>query len=101
MIPLLDLKAQYASVKPEVDAAVLDVLASGDYIQGGEVRAPGPPASERAAALARINLKYLDRVAKHCNGNRLTQRYCAKDLSRSSRRAPRAPRQSVGVAFER
>jgi dTDP-4-amino-4,6-dideoxygalactose transaminase len=39
MIPLLDLKAQYASVKAEVDAAVLGVLASGEYIQGSQVQA--------------------------------------------------------------
>jgi hypothetical protein len=28
MIPFLDLKAQYQSIKPEVDAAVLGVLGS-------------------------------------------------------------------------
>jgi dTDP-4-amino-4,6-dideoxygalactose transaminase len=38
MIPLLDLKAQYRSIKAELDAAVLDVLASGEYIQGRCVR---------------------------------------------------------------
>ncbi len=37
MIPLLDLKAQYASIKNEVDAAVLGVLASGQYTLGDEV----------------------------------------------------------------
>jgi dTDP-4-amino-4,6-dideoxygalactose transaminase len=37
MIPLLDLKAQYASIKGEVDAAVLRVLASGEYILGDDV----------------------------------------------------------------
>lgn len=37
MIPLLDLKAQYASIKPEIDSAVLGVLASAQYILGEEV----------------------------------------------------------------
>jgi dTDP-4-amino-4,6-dideoxygalactose transaminase len=39
MIPLLDLKAQYRSIKTVLDAAVLEVLASGEYIQGRWVRA--------------------------------------------------------------
>ncbi|MCB1447309.1 MAG: DegT/DnrJ/EryC1/StrS family aminotransferase [Rhizobiaceae bacterium] len=37
MIPFLDLKAQYASIKPEIDRAVLGVLASGHYVLGEEV----------------------------------------------------------------
>lgn len=37
MIPLLDLKAQYASIKSEIDAAVLGVLASAQYVLGDEV----------------------------------------------------------------
>ena len=37
VIPLLDLRAQYAALKPELDAAVLDVLASGAYVQGEPV----------------------------------------------------------------
>jgi dTDP-4-amino-4,6-dideoxygalactose transaminase len=37
MIPFLDLKAQYASIKAEADAAVLRVLSSGQYILGEEV----------------------------------------------------------------
>jgi dTDP-4-amino-4,6-dideoxygalactose transaminase len=37
MIPLLDLKAQYASIKQEIDSAVLGVLASAQYILGEEV----------------------------------------------------------------
>lgn len=37
MIPFLDLKAQYASIKEEVDAAVLGVLASAQYVLGDEV----------------------------------------------------------------
>lgn len=37
MIPFLDLKAQYASLKPEVDASVIKVLESGQYVLGEEV----------------------------------------------------------------
>ncbi|MDO3432390.1 DegT/DnrJ/EryC1/StrS family aminotransferase [Rhizobium sp. CBN3] len=37
MIPFLDLRAQYQSIKSEIDAAVLGVLASGQYILGEEV----------------------------------------------------------------
>lgn len=39
MIPLLDLRAQYGSIGRELDAAVLSVLASGEYVQGSEVAA--------------------------------------------------------------
>jgi len=38
-IPFLDLKAAYASLKPEIDDAVARVLASGMYIGGTEVEA--------------------------------------------------------------
>lgn len=37
MIPMLDLKAQYMSIKDEIDRAVLNVLASTQYILGEEV----------------------------------------------------------------
>ena len=37
MIPFLDLKAQYASIKGEVDAAVLSVLESAQFVLGDEV----------------------------------------------------------------
>jgi dTDP-4-amino-4,6-dideoxygalactose transaminase len=37
MIPFLDLKAQYLSIKDDVDAAVLKVLASAQYVLGDEV----------------------------------------------------------------
>ena len=37
MIPIVDLKAQYQSIKGEVDAAVAKVLESGRYILGEEV----------------------------------------------------------------
>ena len=39
MIPYLDLKAQYRAIQPEIDAAVLRVLASAQYILGPEVEA--------------------------------------------------------------
>ena len=39
MIPFLDLKAQYASLKSEIDAAVLGVLGSAQYVLGDEVAA--------------------------------------------------------------
>ncbi|MEO8256019.1 MAG: DegT/DnrJ/EryC1/StrS family aminotransferase [Acidobacteriota bacterium] len=34
MIPFLDLKAQYQSIKPEIDAAVINVLESGQFVLG-------------------------------------------------------------------
>jgi len=39
MIPLLDLKAQYAGIRGELDAAVLEVLAEGNYVSGPRVEA--------------------------------------------------------------
>jgi DegT/DnrJ/EryC1/StrS aminotransferase family len=36
-IEFVDLKRQYASIKEEVDGAVIDTIASGDYILGDEV----------------------------------------------------------------
>jgi dTDP-4-amino-4,6-dideoxygalactose transaminase len=36
-VPLLDLKAQYAAIKPEVDRAVMEVLASQRFILGPNV----------------------------------------------------------------
>ena len=38
-IPLVDLHAQYASIRPEVDAAVARVLKSGQFALGPEVSA--------------------------------------------------------------
>ncbi len=35
-VPMVDLKAQYARIREEVDRAVLDVLASSQYIKGEE-----------------------------------------------------------------
>ena len=39
MIPMVDLQAQYLSIKDEIDSAVLDVLASGRFVLGPEVTA--------------------------------------------------------------
>ena len=39
MIPFLDLKAQYRTIGPALDGIVLDVLRSGDYVQGRHVAA--------------------------------------------------------------
>jgi dTDP-4-amino-4,6-dideoxygalactose transaminase len=38
MIPLVDLKAQYASIKSEIDIAIQGVIERGDFIQGMAVR---------------------------------------------------------------
>ena len=39
MIPYVDLQSQYQAIKPEIDAAVLKVLASAQFILGDEVAA--------------------------------------------------------------
>ena len=39
MIPFIDLKAQYRSIKEEIDAAVHSVLESSQFILGSEVKA--------------------------------------------------------------
>jgi dTDP-4-amino-4,6-dideoxygalactose transaminase len=39
MIPFLDLKAQYQTIKPEIDAAVMGVLESAQFSLGSEVAA--------------------------------------------------------------
>src|ERR1700747_3266547 len=36
-VPYLDLKAQYHSIKPEIDAAIARVLESGQFVLGSEV----------------------------------------------------------------
>jgi dTDP-4-amino-4,6-dideoxygalactose transaminase len=38
MIPILDLKRQYKNIKSELNNAMLDVLASGNYVMGENVR---------------------------------------------------------------
>ena len=37
MIPLLDLRAQQRAIREELDAAILEVVHSGDYVQGRRV----------------------------------------------------------------
>ena len=37
-IPMLDLKAQYQSIKPEVDAAIQNVLNNCNFIMGEDVK---------------------------------------------------------------
>jgi dTDP-4-amino-4,6-dideoxygalactose transaminase len=39
VIPFLDLKAQYNQIKSEIDAAVMGVVASGNYVLGPQVEA--------------------------------------------------------------
>ncbi|HEY6893839.1 MAG TPA: DegT/DnrJ/EryC1/StrS family aminotransferase, partial [Rhodanobacteraceae bacterium] len=39
MIPLVDLKAQYRAIKPDIDAAIARVLESGQFVLGDEVAA--------------------------------------------------------------
>ena len=39
MIRFMDLKAQYQSIKSEIDTAVMRVLESGAYVLGAEVEA--------------------------------------------------------------
>lgn len=38
-IPLLDLKAQYLTIKEEIDQAVMEVLSSAKYILGPQMKA--------------------------------------------------------------
>ena len=38
-IPFVDLHAQYLSIKPEIDAAIADVIAQSAYIRGPSVDA--------------------------------------------------------------
>src|SRR6059058_3826314 len=54
-VPTLDLHAQYAAIKPEVDAAMMQVVASQHFINGPEV-----------AQLEEQVARYCQ--AKHCIG---------------------------------
>jgi dTDP-4-amino-4,6-dideoxygalactose transaminase len=38
-VPFLDLKAQYHSIKPEIDAAIAGILESSQFVLGEEVAA--------------------------------------------------------------
>jgi dTDP-4-amino-4,6-dideoxygalactose transaminase len=51
-VPLLDLKAQYQSIKPEIDAAIAEVLSSQLFINGPQVK------ECEAAVAAYCNCKY-------------------------------------------
>ena len=42
-IPSLNLKAQYLSIQPEIDAAIARALTSGQFILGQEMNLPQPP----------------------------------------------------------
>ena len=72
MIPFLDLKAQYASIKDEVDAAIHGVLDSCAYVLGPEVvefeasqaRAAGQKFEGDAAE---ITAKVVDLLANEAN----------------------------------
>jgi dTDP-4-amino-4,6-dideoxygalactose transaminase len=37
MIPFIDLKAQYLSIKNEIDAAILSILETSQFVLGSEV----------------------------------------------------------------
>ncbi len=39
MIPFVDLKKQYQNIKREVDGAIADVVASGQFVLGEQVEA--------------------------------------------------------------
>ena len=49
MVPFLDLKAQHEQMKPEIDAAVMRVIDSAQFVLGPEVAA----FEERFAAILR------------------------------------------------
>ncbi len=54
-VSLLNLKAQYAGLKPEIEAKVLEVIASQQFVLGPEVEAlekRWPPSAERPAPSA-------------------------------------------------
>lgn len=53
-VPLLDLKAQYAAIRDELDAAVREVVESQAFILGPQVRACEEEAHSRAIAARRM-----------------------------------------------
>ena len=57
MVPLFDLTRQYQSLKTELDAAVLDLLASGQYVMGPAVE------NFEAAAAQELGVKHAIGVA--------------------------------------
>lgn len=66
MIPVLDLKAQYAAIEQEIDAAIKEVLLSGQFILGPAVR----ELEEKVAAYC--GCKYAVGVASGTDALRLT-----------------------------
>jgi len=64
--PYLDLKIQYQELKPEIDAALLEVFASGSYILGNEV------ASFEEEFAAFIDVKYCVCVGNGLDALRLS-----------------------------
>ena len=66
MIPILDLKAQYAAIEQEIDAAIKEVLLSGQFILGPAVR----ELEQRVAAYC--GCKYGAGVASGTDALRLT-----------------------------
>jgi dTDP-4-amino-4,6-dideoxygalactose transaminase len=66
MIPVLDLKAQYKSIKDEIDAAIAEVLESTQFVLGPTVR----DLEERVASHCRC--KYGIGVASGTDALRLT-----------------------------
>ena len=63
-VPLCDIKAQYRSLKPQIDAAVLRVLASGQAILGPEVAAFEKEMAEYLRRGLRRRLRLRDRRAR-------------------------------------
>ncbi len=54
MIPFVDLKAQYHSIKPEIDAAIAGVLESSQFVLGRRwprSRRSSPPTARRSHAI--------------------------------------------------
>ena len=69
MIPYCDLKAQYRSIKPEIDQAVLRVLESAEFVLGSEVEAfeelVRPYGVRELARTGRIGLRRPSRNSNH------------------------------------
>jgi hypothetical protein len=81
VIPYIDLQLQYQSIKPEIDAAVLKVLASAQFILGDEVAAiDGLPAQislrDRPFSLDSGIGQEMRRVFEVCRGCRLCFNLC-------------------------
>lgn len=70
MVPLFDLTRQYQGLKPEIDAAVLDLLASGQYVLG-----PAVEAFEEEAA-RELGVKHAIGVANGTDALQIALRAC-------------------------